>query len=156
MKIGLNRNGRRALAAFTFAEVAMGVLIMAVAVVSLFTAFTQGFGLIRTARENLRATQILQDKLETARLYTWEQVTNGYIPATFSGTFCPSGLGDNAGITYTGTLTITNSSNAETYSADLKLLIFELNWTSGSVQRHRTMSTLVSRYGLHNYIYSYK
>jgi len=41
----------------------------------------------------------------------------------------------------------------ESYAADHKLVTVSLNWPSGGIQHQRQMTTLVSRYGLHNYYY---
>ena len=141
--------------AFTLAEVMMGVAVMAVMFVSLYLGFTQGFGIIQLARENLRATQVLQEKMETVRLYTWDQITTaGFIPATFTAPFYATGSGTNQGIIYNGTVAISNPTNwTESYVGDMKQIDVQLSWTSGNVLRVRKMSTLISKYGLHNYIY---
>src|SRR5690242_4145889 len=142
--------------AFMLMEVLVAVMIVGVTFVTYYLGMTQGFGLVQVARENLRATQILQEKMETIRLYTWDQVnTAGFIPATFTATFYPQGTQTNQGVTYQGTFTLTNAPATVTgpYVSDLRMVIFQLNWQSGSVQRQREMRTLVSHYGLHNYIY---
>ena len=118
---------------------------------------TQGFGIVQVARENLRATQILQEKMETIRLYKWDDITTpGFIPATFTDSFYPAGL-TNQGVNYQGTMTISDVPSplsSASYASDLKLVVVQVNWTSGKVQRNRDMRTLVSHYGLHNYIYT--
>jgi prepilin-type N-terminal cleavage/methylation domain-containing protein len=142
--------------AFTLIEVMAAVAIIGIEFVSLYVGMTQGFGIIQIARENLRAAQILQEKMETIRLYTWSQVTsNGFIPTNFQATFYPAGSRTNQGVVYNGTLTITDSPISSTtgYNTDLKLVLVQLNWTSGNVLRQREMRTMVSHYGLHNYIY---
>jgi type II secretory pathway pseudopilin PulG len=147
---------RSGLSAYTIPEVMLGVAVMAVMFVSLYMGFTQGFAVIQLARENLRATQILQEKMETIRLYTWEQInpaiSPGFVPPTFTAHFYPAG-GTNQGVVYNGTVTIGNAPLSESYAGDLKQVDVQVTWTSGNVQRSRTMQTLVSRYGLHNYIY---
>lgn len=140
---------------FTLAEVMMGVAVMAVMFVSLYLGFTQGFGVVQVARENLRATQILQEKMETIRLYTWDQINSaGFIPTSFTAPFYAAGTQSTGGLTYRGTVSISNPTNmTESYVADMKQIDVQVNWTSGNIQRQRTMRTLISRYGLHNYIY---
>lgn len=148
-----SRVGLAVKGAFTLVEVMIGVAVMAVMFVSLYLGFTQGFAIIQLARENLRATQILQEKMETVRLYTWDQLnTAGFIPPTFTAPFYAAGA-TNQGIIYTGTLTISNPAMGESYAADMKQIDVQLSWNSGNVQRNRNMRTLVSKYGLHNYIY---
>jgi hypothetical protein len=142
--------------AFALAEVIVGIAIMAIMFLTLYLGFTQGFGVVQGSRENLRAIQILQQQAEVIRLYTWEQVdpASGWIPATTTWTFYPLGGTGANGITYTGTVNIAAAPMTESYAADNKLVTFALTWKSGNVQRQRRISTLVSKYGLHNYIYN--
>ena len=150
----LNSNSRQS--AYTLAEVMVGVAIMSVMFLTLYLGFTQGFGVVQSSRENLRATQILQQQAEIIRLYTWEQVdpASGWIPPTTTWTFYPLGGIGNRGITYTGTVSVATAPMTESYAADNKLVTFALTWNSGNVQRQRKIATLVSKYGLHNYIYN--
>src|SRR6266480_3933637 len=138
--------------AFTLMEVLVVVAIIGVEFVSLYLGMTQGFGIVQVARENLRATQILQEKMETIRLYTWDQITTaGFIPPTFTEPFYPgAGSQTNQGLNYQGTMTISDVPaplSTASYASDLKLVVVQVNWTSGKVQRQREMRTLVSHYG---------
>ena len=150
----LNSNSRRS--AFTLAELMVGISIMSIMFLTLYLGFTQGFGVVQGSRENLRATQILQQQAEAIRLYTWEQIdpASGWLPPTTTWTFYPLGGTGNQGITYTSTVSVTNALVDEAYVADHRQVICTLTWNSGNVQRQRQMSTLVSKYGLHNYIYN--
>ena len=132
----------------------MGILIMSIMFVTLYLGFTQGFGVVQSSRENLRATQILQQYSELIRLYTWDQLTNGTTipnPYTKTWTFYPLGGNGNQGVTYTGTMSISSSDMSEDYAADTRKVTFNLTWTSGNTPHQRQMTTLVSRYGLHKY-----
>ena len=143
------RNSR----AFTMVEALVAVLVLGISFVSLFAAFSSGFAAVEVSRENLRATQVLLEKLETIRLYNWTQINQaGFIPPTFTAPFNPS-TNATGGFTFAGTVTITNSPVSEAYSSDLKMVTVEVNWTSARISRKASMSTLVSRYGLQNYIY---
>ena len=148
---------RRGEAGVTLVDVLFGAVIIGIMVVGLYVGFSQGFAVVQLARENLRATQILQEKMETIRLYTWDQVNNlaGFIPATFTAPFYAVGS-QTQGLTYNGRLTITEpdpSQVPESYRSDLRLVVVEVTWNSGNVLRHRDMRTFISRSGLHNYIY---
>jgi type II secretory pathway pseudopilin PulG len=139
--------------AFSLVEALIATLVLAISFVSLFAAFSTGFAAVEVSRENLRATQVLLEKLETIRLYSWTQINqSGFIPSTFSAPFNPS-TNATGGFTFNGTVTITNSPVSEAYSDDLKLVTVQVNWTSARIARKAAMSTLVSRYGLQNYIY---
>src|SRR5438128_5836365 len=141
----LNSNSRQS--AYILAEVMVAIAIMSVMFITLYFGFTQGFGVVPGSRENLRATQILQQQSELIRLYTWDQIdpASGWIPSTTAWTFYPLGGIGNQGITYTGTVSVTSAPMTESYAADNKLVTFALTWKSGSVQRKRQISTLVSK-----------
>ena len=150
-----NRKIAANLSAFTLPEVMMGVMIMSVMIVSLYLGLSQGFAVIQISRENIRATQILQEKMEAIRLYTWDQInTDGFVPANFSEYSYDKGSASARGVLYTGTFQKTADPTIENYAVDQRLVTFTLTWRSGNVQRQRQMQTLVSRYGLQNYIYS--
>ncbi len=152
--------------AFTLPEVLVCVAIVGILFVSLYTGVTTGFGVISLARENLRATQILTDRMEEFRLYNWSQVTSfgsgtSYIPSSFVEPFYPTNVSSSstfvanssAGFNFYGTINVTNAGVTESYSNDLRLIIVTLNWTNGQVPRARSVSTMVSQYGMQNYIY---
>ena len=150
-RTGPRRKMRRA--AYTLAEVMIGVAILSSGLASLCLGFSQGFAVIQVARENLRATQILQEKMETIRLFTWNQVTNAASVTNFTAKYCPTAPEGSQGISYTGTRFITRAPISEAYADDLRMVTIELAWMSGTVQRQRTMKTFVAQHGLHNYIY---
>lgn len=134
-------------------EVLVALFIIGIMFVAVYAGLSSGFAVVQLARENLRATQILQEKMETIRLYTWDQInTAGFIPTNFTDVFYSSSTETN-GMRYTGTVSIANSSISEAYSNDMKLVTIQLKWKSAKVLRQREMSTFVSRYGLQNYIY---
>jgi len=144
--------------AFTLVEVVIASALFVISSVAGYLALAQNFQIIQAMRENLRATQILQDKTEIVRLYTWQQLTNGaFVPKYFTNYFNPSGrAGETQGASYYGTVTIGNAPMTESYAGDLKLVTFRLSWTNSNVPHQREISTLVSHYGLHNYIYNTK
>ncbi len=159
-----NANAKQSQTAFTMLEILIAVAIMVVTFVSLYLTLSGGFAIIQTTREDLRATQVLQEKMETIRLYTWDQVTNvGFVPTNFTAPFYAANLTNAngsagysglSGLTYTGSVAIGMSSvtNAS-YSNDLRQVSISLSWVSGNRVRTRTVSTLISHYGLQNYIY---
>src|SRR5437667_1245863 len=93
--------------AFALIEVLIGSGLLGVMSVSLYLGIAQGFAFVQIARENLRATQILQEKLETVRLYTWDQVIQpGFIPSAFTNYYYPSGGSGSQGAVYRGITTV--------------------------------------------------
>jgi type II secretory pathway pseudopilin PulG len=146
---------RQAERAMTLVEVLIATAGIGILIVSLYVSLTQGFSIIQTARENLRATQILQEKMETMRVYNWDQITGGVVPETFEEPFYAVGDNDVGGFVYRGTVTITDPDPlaGTGYSGNLRLVVAQVTWNSGQIVRTREMRTFVSQYGLHTYVY---
>jgi prepilin-type N-terminal cleavage/methylation domain-containing protein len=164
---------------FTLTEVLVSVAIVATMFVSLYAGVSQGFAIINTARENLRATQVMLEKMEVMRLYTWDQInSNGFIPSEFKETLVPattagasssssdgsaqisissestSTSSEGSGTVFHGAIKVTDPSSVHTnYSDRLKEVIIVITWTNGTVVRTREMRTFVGQNGLQQYIY---
>ena len=136
----------------------MGVVILALAIVSLFALLTAGFAMVRLNRDNLRATQIMLNRVEGLRLYNWEQLTTGnMIPANFTEFYYPQGsTNSNQGTLFSGEMIIGNAVHnpPSTYASAMRNVTVRITWTSGNVQHRRQMTTYVSQYGLQNYVFS--
>jgi prepilin-type N-terminal cleavage/methylation domain-containing protein len=154
----------KAKAGFTLVEVMVAVGVMGIMFVSLYAGFAFGFTQIQLVRENDRATQILEEKMEVARLYNWDQVNDSsYIPTSFTAPFYANNPTNplSGSFNYTGTVTVTNVTSpqflaqpvTEKYADNLRLIHIQVSWRSGNVIRTRQMTTFVSRYGLQNYVY---
>jgi type II secretory pathway pseudopilin PulG len=156
-QLSTQHGDRRHIEAFSIVEALVGVTLMGILFVSLYTGLSSGFGIVQSGRENQRATQILLEKMETIRLYSWEQInTDGFIPTNFTEPFAvQTNETEEATDTfyYYGTLTVENAPISESYSNEMRLITVSLNWTNGAVPRHREMQTFVARHGLQNYIY---
>jgi len=141
----------------TLIEVMVAVGVMGIMMVSLYAGFAFGFSEIRFARENVRATQILEERMEVVRLLNWDQVANlpGYVPRTFTAPYYANNPTNapSDGFIYTGTVLVTNAPVTETYSNDLRMIRIQLSWPSGNVIRRRQMTTFVSQYGMQKYVY---
>lgn len=149
--------------AWTLPELMVAVLLVGTLVVSLYAGISAGFAYTAMVREELRATQVMLEKLESIRLYNWEQInSNGFVPSTFTAYYLPNPTNPatGSGVIYTGTVTIRPVSSATWpgYAADLREVVVRVGWATGAgnppVIREREMRTLVSRYGLQNYIFS--
>ncbi len=138
---------------FALVEVMVGVILLAIMFTGLYVGITAGFGMIQLARENLRATQILQEKTETLRLLTWEELPQ--MQRSLTEPFYARGTDPQSELNYDVQVRIAEESPIQdaSYGADIKLVTVEASWMSGGVQRRRSMSTYVSRYGLHRYRY---
>lgn len=153
MKIFVSSSRR----AFTLVEVAITSAIIGVVFAGFYAGIGSGFATIGLTRENLRANQILLEKMETLRLYSWDQISsNGFIPPTFTAPFYPAVGGQtnvSSGVTYYGRLTITNAPFAVGYTTNLKRVVVSVLWTNGGHERTRSMETLVSEFGMQTYVY---
>ncbi len=141
-------------AAFSLIEVLVGMMIAGIVIISLYASFSSGFALTEAARENLRATQIMVEKMETIRLYTWDQInTPGFIPTTFTNYYAEMGGNTNKGFAFVGRTAIAAAPLSTSYGNDMKMVTIDLSWQNGSVPRNRRMTSLVARYGLQAYVY---
>ena len=156
------RGSQREAQAFTLVEVLISVGILAFMMFSLYTAFTVGFKSIETTREELRATQLMMQKMEAIRLCTWNQLSN--CPATFTANYNPLATTNSAaGVLYSGQLVATgvatNIPDSASYKSKVHLITVTVTWTnsigSQQVVHTRQMQTLSAYYGMQNYIYGY-
>jgi prepilin-type N-terminal cleavage/methylation domain-containing protein len=144
---------RLPLTAFTLIEVVIALAIAGIVSVSLYAGLAQAFGAVQSARHRLRATQILTEKLEVLRLYNWTQInTPGFVPDKFTEYYQPA-TNRNPGIVYTGTITITGANVQPAYTNTMRRAVVQVNWVSGGIPQQHSMETLISEYGVQNYIY---
>lgn len=141
--------------AFTILEAVIGIMVCGIVFISLYAGMSQGFKVTQISRENLRATQIMVERLESVRLNTFEQLdTPGFVPTTpVNEPYYWVDTNNNGGLIYSVTVGISNAPMTVSYSDDLRLVNVRVTWTSGGMFRSREMSTLVARNGLQAYIY---
>src|SRR5437879_9302984 len=134
----------------TLVDVVMSTAILSLMSIGVIGSLTYGFFVMQMARENQRATQILLEKVETIRLYSWDQVnSNGFIPTSFTDVYDPQAVSSQQGVTYSSTLTIDAFTNATsgsvstptTYSTNMRQVTVTLNWYTRSVSRSRSLVT---------------
>jgi hypothetical protein len=104
----------------------------------------------------------MAEKLDTIRLYPWDKVmTVGYVSNTFAVLDRPQDKAleakgfSSGGARYYGTLTITTNLTgfSSTYRSNLCEAKITLVWTNGGAPRHASMTTLVAKHGLQDYVY---
>jgi type II secretory pathway pseudopilin PulG len=142
---------------FTVSEVVFSFAIFGLVFAALLAGLTWNVSTVKSARETVRATQIMEDKLDTIRLYSWEQITTpGFITNQFYVPFSPTNAlagTEGPGVTYTGLITIAISPLTESYQTNILRITVDLYWPSSTQVRHTQMSTFVSKYGLQGYVY---
>lgn len=138
----------------TLVDVIMSTAIISVMTIGLVGSLTYGFFVMQMARENQRATQILLEKVETIRLYSWDQVnSNGFIPATFLDVYDPQAPSGQQGVVYDGRVTIGQFTNGVSYATNMRLVTVTLNWNTRNIHRSRSVNTYIARDGVQNYVY---
>ena len=148
--------GKRARGAFTLTEVLVSVAICSFLFVSLYAGIAQSTKSLQRAREKLRATQILAEKLEVLRLYNWDQVnTAGDVPTSFSEYQYPSTSTNepNKGIRFSGTIAISPADVHPAYTNTMRKVVATINWMSAGVRTTQRMETFISEFGVQRYVY---
>ena len=149
-----------ALAAFTLVEVLCSIAIASIMIGVLFAALDGGFAILQVTRDDLRATQILLQKNEAFRLFTWPQLSN--CPTTFVEYYNPAGAASGSGgTTYYGTINAigaaTNIPSSATYRTNIHLITITVSWTNGfagkNVNHTRQMQTMNALGGMQNYLF---
>jgi type II secretory pathway pseudopilin PulG len=149
-------------AAYSLPEVVVGAAVLGMLSVSLLAGFSGGLTIVQAGRENMRATQILMQKMETIRLLNWDQTTNSTMAATnFTDWFDPTRTNTQSGGTpYTGFYSTGPgpSSIPAAYRDKMRTATVTIYWTNNpgtnrQLVHSRQMQTYVARYGMQNYLY---
>ena len=143
--------------AFTLVEVMVAMAVVGIMIVALYGGLMWCVGSVRIARENLRATQIMAEKMEVIRVLPWEQITeDNILPTTFKASYVSGGAGaTNAtgGLTYYGRITIVPPVETQllgTYTNDMRVVNVKVYWTNQGLPHFRQINSYVSRYGMQN------
>ena len=139
---------------FTIIEAIIAMGIIGLTVIALFSGMHTVTFSVRMAQDNLRATEVMLEKMEGLRLYTWEQLlTTNFIPTNFTAPYYDTGATNVTDSTYAGTLVISPFPGADrSYSNDMRKVKVTINWTSGGIARTRTLESYIARYGIQNYV----
>jgi hypothetical protein len=144
--------------AATLVEVVIGLGLLGIMATALFGGMSISLTHTRMAREELRATQIMVERMEGIRLFNWDQLnySNDLCPPAFTASFDPQANDSSVGVTYYGTMLITNVSldPAPSYTDRLREITVSVDWTNFGVAHHRTMTTYQAQYGMQNYIFN--
>jgi prepilin-type N-terminal cleavage/methylation domain-containing protein len=148
--------------AFTFVEVLVATFVLGILAASIYYGLAAGTREIQSTRENLRATQIMLQKVEAIRLFTWSQVNDtNYVASDFTEDYDPLGVTNStSGAKYRCFVTATTPAVGdvpEGYRTNLLTVTVTLYWTNNSTRapmvHKREMQTRVARNGMQNYIW---
>ena len=139
----------------TLVDVVMSIALLGVMASGVFGSFRYGFFTLQLARENQRATQILLEKVETLRLYSWDQVNaTNFIPANLPPEYYdPQAATGAQGTVYNGTVTLANCLLTNSYAANLRQVTVTMNWTTRNIPHTRSITTYIAKDGIQNYVY---
>ncbi len=151
--------------AYTLVEVLCALALGAIVISAMFTAFNNGFAILRLTRDDERATQILMQKTEAIRVMTWANLSN--CPTTFQDSYNPTGTNGTQGTTYYGTISRfgdpTNLPSTVYYRSNVYLVTITLTWSNSlttsnnsswtPVGHTRQAQTLLAQQGMQSYLY---
>jgi len=147
---------KRHVSGVTLVDVIMAVALLGVMASGIFGSFRYGFFTLQLVRENQRATQILLEKVETLRLYSWDQVnTPNFIPTNLPlEVYDPQAPVGGQGVTYYGTVSApTNVPFSTSYSTNMRQITITLRWTTRDIPHTRSLTTYIAKDGIQNYVY---
>lgn len=159
MHIGLQTQSRRpgSRAGFSLVEAVIALAVIGILLVTLYSGMTSGLDCVRISREQLRATQIMLEKMEAIRVFNWDQITtNGFLPTSFLEPYAYDGTTNPTagGFAYTGAVTVAAvPASGRNYTNHLRQVTVALTWNSGKGLKQREISTYVSRYGIQNKLF---
>jgi prepilin-type N-terminal cleavage/methylation domain-containing protein len=158
---------------FTLVEALVGIVVVGIVMTGLYALMVHGMRTAQWAREDMRASQVLQEKLEKLRLYSWDQLTDtNTVPRSFvcgfnaedpalggAGLPTPSTVGASLSqwaskqLVFRGTFDIDDGPKNVSYRDSLKKVTVIVSWTSTTgLKRQRSVTTYFAQYGLQNYL----
>lgn len=155
-QVGAGSRSGRGRQGGTIIEVMVASVILAILGAGIVSSINCGMFMMRLARENARATQVLLEKSEALRMYNWYQVvySNNFIPSSFTAAYDPQAGTNNQGAIYNGTIVITNVPFSATYNTNMRQCTISVQWTTaGRINHTRSLTTYIARDGVQNYVY---
>lgn len=148
---------RKGGAGFSLAEVVVAMAIAAIGIGALYAALLSGFRVVQLSREDLRATQVMVEVMDTLRLYSWDQITDPtFTPKHFQIPFDPVGTtnGQGSPFEFRCTMNVKKGPNAVAYGDNMRTVTLDIEWKNETKRRRdRSFVTYVTRNGLQSYVY---
>src|SRR4030095_27128 len=143
---------------FTLAETLVAILTGAIILAALYASFAYGYSAVKLTQEDLRATQILLQRMEILRLTSFSEIQNG----TFTDYYDPSAVSDaKAGAVYTITITTNAPTSSDMpvqpvyYMNNMRKVTVTATWTNSNKLRTRSLLTYASKSGIQSYVYAH-
>ena len=133
---------------FTLVEVVIGMTLMAMVFTAAFATYFLGMDMIDDAREEVRASQIIQSEVERMRTMNWQQLSTLSSGATFN----PNGeyvkQYSDQYYAYRYVILLTNRQSQQ------YLVAVRVSWTTPSGRNTvRWFNTIFTKNGLNDYYY---
>ncbi|MFO1514206.1 MAG: hypothetical protein U1F83_15045 [Verrucomicrobiota bacterium] len=149
-----------AAAGHSLPEAVIAVSLVGVMFISLYAGFSSGFAILRAARENIRATEILNQQTERLRLLNWNQVLDAshFLPPTFVEPLNPEDPAASPdGAVFQGTIETTTPADwPAAYRDRARLITITITWTNSTgskpIVNRRLVQTCIARYGMQSYV----
>jgi len=145
--------------AFSLIEAMVAILVGAIMLTALYSSFIFGCAAVKLDREDLRATQILLQRMETLRLTSFSGIQNGTVTEYYD----PNGQTNGS---YGALYTVTIATNAPTstdmpvqpvyYMNKMRKITATATWTNSNQMRTRSLQTYASQAGMQSYVYGHK
>ena len=151
------RSARTSTGGFTLAETLVAVFVSSFMLTALYACFAAGFSIVKVTREDLRATQIVLQRMEAMRVSDYTQLTNSVkYPTNTIVYFDEANAGSGKGgtpftVTFNARKLPSPKPQSQFYTNMLEVTV-EASWMSGKVQRKRSMQTYVARQGIQQYV----
>jgi type II secretory pathway pseudopilin PulG len=146
----------RTCSGFTLMETVVATLITGIMLPTLYTGLASSFSTVQATRENLRATQILVQRMEAVRLAPYKTLQDAAAyPTNSTEYYSPSGQTNGSGgaaYTVTYNWVPAPSTLPPSYRTNMMLVTVTASWNSGNVPRTRSMQSYVARYGVQRYV----
>jgi type II secretory pathway pseudopilin PulG len=168
MKWNIRRHSRAHSNAFTLAEAVVAMAVVSLLFVSLFAGIGYAYKQAQLIREDARATQIINEKIDKLHLLNWDDLNDKNVtPDKFYCAFNPEDvdLGDE-GVTnlkgsgkykqdqliYEGKIDINKGPTDSVYGTNMVTVKVKLNWTSSTgLARERSVTTFLAKFGMQAY-----
>ena len=163
MKTHTARSGQGASAsAFTLIETLVAIFIGAVMLPTLYACLGAGFSMMKVTRENLRATQVIVQRMEAIRLASYNSIQSSTaFPTNVTEYYSPSGQNNGTGgnaytVTYNcAPIPVVAGGLPPTYRSNMVVVTVTASWQSGKTRQSRSMQSYVAKYGVQRYVAGY-
>ena len=130
---------------FTLVEVIVSMFLMAMIFTAAFGSYFLGMRMVEDAREELRASQIIQSELEAMRTLNWSDMEELPTSAYFEpqGEFIQQFSDKYTSLRYVYTI-----------NDEQKVVFIRISWTNSRGQTtYQWFNTIFTRFGLNDYYY---